>query len=162
MTVNTEYQKLLALTVNFYPSTVMAAFMFTLAFLNEKDKKVHSVKHGFLTFTKVKLCKRPEINTPCPSAPVAIQFWNGDSNGIPGFEGENINKIKLIRLRRFSTGELSKNYASKKQRFHKTCCYFGQDPKWKRSISQSNFHGQLPKILMTCLCFCVLRNVPAT
>ena len=30
--------KMLALTVNILPSAIMAIFMFTLAFLNEKDK----------------------------------------------------------------------------------------------------------------------------
>ena len=39
---------------------------FTIPFLGEKDNflrcKVHSVRHTSLTFTKVKLCKRPEVN----------------------------------------------------------------------------------------------------
>ena len=37
------------------------------------------------------------------------------------------------------------------QRFHKTGSYFGQNPKRKENISSSNFHGQLPNILFTCL-----------
>ena len=41
------------------------------------------------------------------------------------------------------------------QRFHKTCCCFGQNAKRKGSISSSNFDRQLPKILFTCLYFCV-------
>ena len=32
-------------------------------------------------------------------------------------------------------------------RFHKTCCYFGQNPKRNESFSPSNFDGQLPNIL---------------
>ena len=40
---------------------------FTIAFLSAKDKflrcKVHSVRHTFLTFTWVKLCKRPKVNS---------------------------------------------------------------------------------------------------
>ena len=63
-------------------------------------------------------------------------------------------KIKLTEASRFSTGELSKNYVEKIQRFHKMCCYFGQNPKHKGNISPSNFDGQLPNILFTCLCLC--------
>ena len=37
--------------------------------------------------------------------------------------------------------------------------YFGQNPKRKGNISPSNFDGQLPNILFTCLCVKVLRVV---
>ena len=41
------------------------------------------------------------------------------------------------------------------QRFHKICCYFGQNPKCKGSISPSNFDEQVSNILFTDLCLCV-------
>ena len=41
------------------------------------------------------------------------------------------------------------------QRFCNICCYFGQNPKRKRSISSSNFDGQLSNILFIYLCLCV-------
>ena len=36
-------------------------------------------------------------------------------------------KIKFTGAGWFSTGELSKNYVKKMEKFHKTCCYFGQN-----------------------------------
>ena len=44
----------------------MLTFIFTLAFLNETNercKNVHSVGHTYLTFTWLKLCKQPEVNS---------------------------------------------------------------------------------------------------
>ena len=40
-------------------------------------------------------------------------------------------------------------------RFHKICCYLGQHPKRKGSISPSKFDGQLSHILFTHICLCV-------
>ena len=65
------------------------------------------------------------------------------------------NKNKFTEASWFSTGELSKDFVLKLQRFHKTCCYFGQNPKCKGSLSPSNFDWQLSNILFTCLYLCV-------
>ena len=37
------------------------------------------------------------------------------------------------------------------QRFYKTCCCFGQNPKRKGIISLSNFDGKLSNILFACV-----------
>ena len=66
-----------------------------------------------------------------------------------------LKKIKFTGISWFSTGELTKNYINKMHRFLSACCYFGQNPKRKGSISPSNFNGQLPNILFTCLSLCL-------
>ena len=94
------------------------------------------------------------IFTPCPSTPVAIQFCTGiklNSNISAG----KYKKIKFTDSSRFSTEQLSRNYVPKIQRSDKMRCYFGQNPKPKGNISPSNFHGQLPNVLFTCLCLFV-------
>ena len=49
-------------------------------------------------------------STPCPSAPVAIQFCTGDQNYIQQFQWGNMKKIRFTGASQFSTGELRKNY----------------------------------------------------
>ena len=93
--------------------------------------------------------------TPCPSAPVVIQFFTGNLKKIQRFRRGNIKKVKFTGASRFSIGQLTKIYVQKMQKLHKTCCYFGQNQKCKGSISPSNFHGQLPNILFACLRLCV-------
>ena len=41
------------------------------------------------------------------------------------------------------------------QRFHKACCYFGQYPTCKGSISRSNFDEQMPDVLFAYVFLCV-------
>ena len=64
-----------------------------------------------------------------------------------------IKKTKLTGTSWFYNRELSKNYVQKMMRFHKTCCFFGQNSMREGSISPSNFDEQLPNILFTCLVF---------
>ena len=90
--------------------------------------------------------------TPYTSTPVAIQFFNGDLKKIQRFWHGNIKKVKFSEASRFAVGELTKIFFKKMQKFHKTCCYFGQNQKRKESVSISNFYGQLPNMLFTCLC----------
>ena len=54
----------------------------------------------------------------------------------------------------FSLEELSKSYVQKMQRFSKTYCYYGQNPKHKGNISSTKFDEQLQNILLACFCFC--------
>ena len=55
----------------------MSIFIFTLAFLNEKNRNLYHVKstlkHTLLTFTKIKLCKRTEVY----SESMALPSWGG-------------------------------------------------------------------------------------
>ena len=94
------------------------------------------------------------FQTPCPSAPVATQFFTGDLKKTQQIQRGNI-KVKFTGTSRFSTRELTNIYVQKMQKFRKTCCFFGQNQKSKESISPSNFGGQLPNILFACLCLCV-------
>ena len=59
------------------------------------------------------------LKTPCWSAAVTIQLFTGDLKISAG----KYKKVKLIGAIRFSTGELTKIYVQKMQKFHKTCCY---------------------------------------
>ena len=54
----------------------MPTFNLHITFLNEKNKmlqdvKKHSVRHTSLTFTRVKLCKRDEVNSE------SFHLWYG-------------------------------------------------------------------------------------
>ena len=82
----------------------------------------------------------------------ALNFALGIKYKFKDFSGEILKTIKFTVVSWFSTGELSKNYFLKIQKFHKMRCYFGQNAKPKGSISLSNFDGQLSYILFTCLC----------
>ena len=64
---------------------------FTIAFLSEKKKnflrcKVHSVRHTSLTFSCVKLCKWPEVNSEPTWRSWIIKF-NNNGKAFPIFDG---------------------------------------------------------------------------
>ena len=109
-------------------------------------------------FIKLGLCLT-QLFIPCLH-PVQVPWW--PSNFAPGiktkfngFSGEMYKKNQIHRGQLIFQREAKQKLCLKMERFHETCCYFGQNPKRKGSISPSNFNGQLPNILLTCLSLCL-------
>ena len=82
-------------------------------------------------------------------------FASGIKTKFNGFSGEMYKKNQIHRGQLIFQREAKQKLCLKMERFHETCCYFGQNPKRKGSISPSNFNGQLPNILFTCLSLCL-------
>ena len=91
--------------------------------------------------------------------PVQVSRW--PSNFAPRVKTKFKDFSWEIYIKKIHRGQLVFHREAKQklflnmQRFHRTHCYFCRNPKRKGSISPSNFDGQLPNVLFTCLCICV-------